>query len=104
MTELLNAYNVYTYREYEKEPTSWGQFIDMILLNKGIIYIAYTEDETGTPMQCAYDLKNEEYITLYNGEEKERTKVPLECFINDLLFCVFDDFIRECWKYAQEEE
>ena len=104
MIELLKAYNEYRYREYESEQITLDEFIKEIKTEKGVIYITYTEDDNGVPMQTAYDLKHEEYITLYNEEEKERKKVELEYFIQDLLYCDFDDFIRDCWEYVKEGE
>lgn len=103
MKELLKAYNDYHYREYEHGPLTMEEFKKEIENENGIIYIAYTEDETGAPMQTAYDFKTQEYITLYNEEEKERKKVSLKWFIHDLKYASFDDFIRDCWQYAQED-
>lgn len=102
MKKLLQALNDYRAREYDDAPMNWGQFIDTLLLNRGLLYIAYTEDDNGAPMQMAYDVKRCEYVHMYNGEEKARETASLETFANDLEICEFDDFVRDLWQYAED--
>ena len=103
LIDLIEDYNAFIDVEYEYKPYTIEEFKQMINENEGLLYIAYTEDEDATPMQCVYDFKTCEYITLYGGEEKERIKTSLDDFIYDLRNASFDDFIRDCWKYTKED-
>lgn len=96
--EILNALNSFFAKEYEYVYSTLSEAID----DNGLIGIAYTEYEDEeeyygmSSIQVSYDLNSNEYVYIYDqdGEKKEqREDMSLDCFIEDLKMCDFNDFV-----------
>ena len=98
-TEVLNAINIFSNKEYGYTYNALSDAID----EDGIIWIAHTEyddddyeDYGYYTLQVGYDIDTEEYVHIYddeNGKHEYRQRIKLNYFMEDLRLCDFDDFL-----------
>lgn len=93
--ELLVALDGFYAREYD------GSEEETTIPSNGIISIAYTETEDGTPVQVSYDLCQEMYLYEIDGVTFG-SLATIDELIDALNFGDFSSFIDDALNYGRE--
>lgn len=95
---LLDAYNLYSLREFEHDPIS-------SLPEDSVLHVAYTtdEDDEGIELQLDYNFLNEEYIFYMNDVKKATIKQSIEETISDFELATFDGYYSTMRDLEEEQ-